>query len=104
MCTGGDGKPGNYGEALAMVTCGLDYLDAAAGSGELPEPVLGEVLLGLQAAQARQAAVRSAVLARFDAADCHDRDGYQNSLSWLRDKAGMTGPAARRAVRQMRMR
>ncbi|HEX6454384.1 MAG TPA: DUF222 domain-containing protein, partial [Trebonia sp.] len=103
MCTGGDGKPGNYGEALAMVASGLDYLGAAAGGGEIAEPVLGEVLLGLEAAGARHAAVLSAVLSRFDAGDCHDSDGYQNSSSWLRDKAGMTGPAARRQVKQMRM-
>jgi len=103
VCTGGDGKPGSYGEALAMLTRSLDYLGAAAAGGEMPEPVLGEVLLGLQAVAARQAAVRSAVLSLFDAADCHDSDGYQNSSSWLRDRARMTGPAARRQVKQMRM-
>jgi uncharacterized protein DUF222 len=103
VCAEGDGKPGGYGEALAMVAAGLDYLSAAAAAGEMPEPVLGEVLLGLEAAAARQAAARAAVLARFDAGDCHDSDGYQNSSSWLRDRAGMTGPAARRQVRQMRM-
>jgi hypothetical protein len=91
-----------YAEALAMVTSGLDYLNTAAAGGEIPEPALGEVLLGLEAAAARQAAARAAVLSRFDAADCHDSDGYQNSSSWLRDTAGMTGPAARSRVRQMR--
>jgi uncharacterized protein DUF222 len=102
VCTAGDGMPGGYAEALAMVASGLDYLGAAAAGGQIAEPVLGEVLLGLEAAGARHAAARSAVLSRFDAAGCHDADGYQNSSSWLRDKAGMTGPAARRQVRQMR--
>jgi hypothetical protein len=94
--------PDGYAEALAMVASGLDYLNTAAATGEIPEPALGEVLLGLEAAQAQQAAARSAALSLFDAADCHDADGCQNSSSWLRDKAGMTGPAARGRVKQMR--
>jgi hypothetical protein len=87
VCAKGDGKPGSYGEALAMVACSLDYLGAAAAGGEIPEPVPGEVLLGLEAA-ARQAAARAAVLSVFDAGDCHDSDGYQNSSSWLRTGRG----------------
>ncbi|MCL2586445.1 MAG: HNH endonuclease [Streptosporangiales bacterium] len=99
MCVDGDGGPGSYGEALAMVSSGLDYL----GTADLPDAVLGEVLLGLQAAGARHAAARGAVLSRFDAADAHDPEGYQNSSSWLRDRSGMTRPAARRQVRQSRI-
>jgi hypothetical protein len=91
VCTEGDGKPGGYGEALAMLACSLDYLGAAAAGGEIPEPVL----LGLEAAAAKHTAARSAVLSLFDAADCHDSDGYQNSSSWLRDKAGPTAPSPR---------
>jgi hypothetical protein len=94
--------PGGYAEALAMVASGLGYLGAAAAGGQLAEPVPGEVLLGLEAAGARHAAAQSAVLSRFDAAGGHDADEYQNSSSWLRDMAGMTGPAARRQVKQMR--
>ena len=85
-----------------MVASGLDYLNCAAASGEVDESCYGKVLRSLQAAAARHAAARSAFLSLFDAADCHDSDGYQNSSSWLRDKAGMTGPAARRQVKQMR--
>src|SRR5215468_8427845 len=81
VCTEGDGMPGGYAEALAMIAGGLDYLNAAASSGEISEPVLGEVLLGLEAVGARHAAARAAVLSRFDAAGCHDADGYQNSSS-----------------------
>jgi hypothetical protein len=81
----------------------LDRLNAAVAAVEVPESALGGVLLDLEAAGARQAALRSAVLARFDAADAHDSDGYQNSSSWLRDKAGMTQPAARGQVKQMRV-
>ncbi|MBO0804594.1 MAG: DUF222 domain-containing protein, partial [Nocardiopsaceae bacterium] len=102
MCTGGDGVPGGHTEALAMLDASLDYLASAAAAGELAEPVLGEVLLGLQAAGAKHAAARSQVLSRFDAADCHDSDAHQNSSSWLRDRAGMTLPAAKRQVKQMR--
>ena len=103
MCTHGDGTPGGYAEALAMAASGLDYLNAAAASGELADPVLGEVLLGLETAGAKQAAARASVLARFDAAGAHDADAYQNSTSWLRDKTGMTHGAARRQVKQMRV-
>jgi uncharacterized protein DUF222 len=102
VCTHGDGVPGSYTEALTMVASGLDYLNRAATSGEVDESCYGEVLRSLQAAAARHAAARSAFLSLFDAAGCHDSDGYQNSSSWLRDKAGMTGPAARRQVKQMR--
>ncbi|MBO0803556.1 MAG: DUF222 domain-containing protein [Nocardiopsaceae bacterium] len=102
MCTGGDGVPGGHAEALAMVASGLDYIASAAAEGELAEPVLGEVLLGLQSAGAKHAAARSEILSRFDAAGCHDSDAYQNSSSWLRDRAGMTLPAAKRQVKQMR--
>ncbi|MBO0802718.1 MAG: hypothetical protein J2P25_06540, partial [Nocardiopsaceae bacterium] len=90
MCTRGDGVPGGHAEALAMLSASLDYLTSAVAEGELAEPVLGEVLLGLQSAAAKHAAARSQVLSRFDAADCHDSDAYQNSSSWLRDRAGMT--------------
>ena len=99
----GDWKPGGYAEALtALVSC-LDYLGAAVADGKLADEALGEVLLGLEAAGAHQAAVRSVVLARFDAAGCHDADAHQNSSSWLRDRAGMTRSAARRQMRMARV-
>jgi hypothetical protein len=39
-----------------MTIGSLDYLGAAVAGGEIPEPALGDVLLGLEAAGARQAA------------------------------------------------
>lgn len=103
MCARGDGMPGSYAEALSTLASCLDYLGLLAEDGELADPVLGEVLLGLEAAGAKQAAVRSSVLSRFDAGDCHDADAYQTSASWLRDRAAMTRPAAQRQVKQARV-
>ena len=93
--------PGGYAEALAMDAVALDYLCAAAE--DLPDAALGEVLLGLEAAGGRLAAARAAVLARFDAANAHDADGYVNSSSWLRDRSGMTHAAAKKQVKQSRV-
>ncbi|HEY1703103.1 MAG TPA: DUF222 domain-containing protein [Trebonia sp.] len=94
--------PVSYAEALVTLAASLDRLNAAVAAGEVPESALGGILLQLETAGAKHTALRSAVLARFDAADAHDSDGYQNSSSWLRDKAGMTHPAARGQVKQMR--
>ncbi|MCL2585603.1 MAG: 13E12 repeat family protein, partial [Streptosporangiales bacterium] len=102
MCGNGD-RPGSGAEALAMITSGLDYLGAAAVGGDLGESPLGEILLSLEASGTRLAAVRASLLARFDTANAHDDDGYQNSSSWLRDRAGMTHAAARRRVKQSRL-
>jgi hypothetical protein len=103
MCSGGDGRPGDYAEALVTLAASLDHLNAAAAAGGIPEPALGGVLLELESAGAKHAAARAAVLAQFDAADAHDADGYSGSSSWLRDKAGMTHRAARGQVKQMRI-
>ena len=43
------------------------------------------------------------MLARFDAADAHDSDGYGTSASWLDAMANMTRPDAKAEVRQMRL-
>jgi hypothetical protein len=102
MCGGGDGQPGGYAEALAALAGSLDRLNAAVAAGEVPESALGEVLLELEASGAKHAALRSAVLSAFDAADAHDPDGYQNSSSWLRDKARMSHRAAKGQMKQMR--
>ena len=94
--------PGSSAEALAAITSGLEFLGAAASAGDLSESLLGEVLLHLESAAARLAAVRAEVLVRFDAA-AHDSDGYQNVSSWLRDRSGMTHAAAKRQVKQSRI-
>jgi hypothetical protein len=102
VCTGGDGTAGNYTEALAMIAAGLDYLHLAAASGEVDESQYAEVLLSLQAAESKHAAARAAFLSRFDAAGCHDSDGYQSSSSWLAGKTGVSRSVAKGQVRQMR--
>jgi hypothetical protein len=102
MCSGGDGVPGSYAEALVMLAGSLDRLNAAVAAGEIPESGLGRVLLELESAGAKYVAARAAMLSRFDAVDAHDADGYQNSSSWLRDKAGMTHRAARGQMKEMR--
>jgi hypothetical protein len=84
-----------------MIAGGLDFLNASVD--QIPEAGLGGVLLELEASRSRMTAARAAVLNRFDAAGAHDSDGYQNSSSWLRDKAGMTRPAAKGRVKEMRV-
>jgi hypothetical protein len=91
VCTGGDGKPGGYSEALAVLASCLDCLRAAAESGEVTEAAYGDVLLGLEAAGTKHAAVRAAFLHRFDAADCHDGDGVRHEVAhdeWMRRLEG----------------
>jgi hypothetical protein len=100
MGAGQDVTPGSYAGALAMIGGGLDFLNAAAD--QIPDAALGEVLLGLEEAGSKYTAARAAVLSRFDSAGAHDSDGYQNSSSWLKGKAGMSRPAARGQVKQMR--
>jgi hypothetical protein len=94
-------KPGGYVQALAMIAGGLDFLNVSAD--QIPETDLGGVLVELEASRSRMTAARAAVLNRFDAVDAHSSDGYQNSSSWLKDKAGMTRPAARGRVKEMRI-
>jgi hypothetical protein len=93
-------KPGGYIQALAMIAGGLDFLNVSAD--QIPETDLGGVLVELEASRSRMTAARAAVLNRFDAAGGHDSDGYQNSSSWLKDKAGMTRPAAKGRIKEMR--
>ncbi|MBO0804447.1 MAG: DUF222 domain-containing protein [Nocardiopsaceae bacterium] len=93
-------EPGDHADALAMAASGLDYLRASAA--QLADAALSEALLGLETVSSKLVATRAAILGQFDAAGVHDRDGHQNSSSWLRDKAGMSRPAARGQVKQMR--
>jgi len=101
VCTGDDRIPGSAGEALRMVDAGLDCLNGPAGA-DLPAAGLGEVLVSLGELQAKFAAAHAALLARFDAADAHDSDGYGTPQSWLAAMTKMTWKDAGAAVRQMR--
>jgi hypothetical protein len=102
MCTGIDGVPGNVAEALRMANASLDYLNGKAAD-EVDVAGSGAVLRSLAEVQAKFTAAHAAVLARFDAADAHDSDGYGNSVAWLMAMADMTRPDAKAEVRHMRL-
>jgi Domain of unknown function (DUF222) len=89
-------------DALQTINVGLDYLNGP-GVDELDAASYGTVLWSLAAVQAKFTAVHAAVLARFDAADAHDSDGYGTSATWLAAMADMTPRDAKAEVRQMRL-
>ena len=66
-------------------------------------PGAGTVLRSLGEIHAKFTAAYASVLARFDAADAHDSDGYGTSASWLTAMADMTPRDAKAEVRQMRL-
>jgi hypothetical protein len=99
MCTGGD--PGSAIQALAMMRAGADYL-LGPGLAEVGEAALGETLAELTVIGSKHAAAWNACLSRFDAANCHDADGYQTSAAWLAGKTRTDLIAARAQVRRMR--
>jgi hypothetical protein len=102
MCTGDDGLPGSVAEALRMADASMDYLNGPGGA-ELDPAACGAVLRSLAGVQAKFTAAHAAVLAKFDAADAHDFDGYPTSASWLAAMASMTSADAKAEVRQMRL-
>ena len=61
------------------------------------------MLRSLGEVQAKFTAAHAAVLARFDAADAHDSDGYGTSASWLAAMTDMTPRDAKGKVRRMRL-
>ena len=93
--------PGSAAEALRMAMAGLDYLNSPAGR-DLDPAALGGVLAGLGELRTRLTAARAQVLARFDAADAHDDDGYGSSCAWLMAMTRLTRKDARAAVHEMR--
>ncbi len=101
MCARGDRLPGSAAEALAMAAAAMDYLNSPA-AGTLDGPGCGDALISLGEIRGKATAAHAAFLARFDAADGHDDDGYATSSSWLAAKAKMSRAGARAAVKQMR--
>jgi hypothetical protein len=89
-------------DAVSMMNAGLDYLNGP-GAMELDAAACGAVLRSLGEIEAKFTAAHAAVLARFDAADAHDSDGYGTSAAWLMAMADMTRPDARRKVQRMRL-
>ena len=76
-------------DALRMMNAGLDYLNGP-GAGELDAASCGLVLRSLGEIEAKFTAAHASVLARFDAADAHDSDGYGTSAAWLMAMTDMT--------------
>jgi len=102
MCTADGRMFGSVAEALRMTRAGLDYLNGP-GAGELDAAAYGSVLRSLGEIEAKSTAAHAAVLARFDAADAHDCDGYGTSAAWLMAMADMTRPDAKTKVWRMRL-
>ncbi|HEX4397807.1 MAG TPA: DUF222 domain-containing protein [Trebonia sp.] len=89
-------------DALRMMNAGLDYLNGP-GAEDLDAASYGTVLRSLGEIEAKFTAAHASVLARFDAADAHDADGYGNSAAWLMAMTDMTRGDARAEVREMRL-
>ena len=102
MCTAGGRVFGSVAETLRMAAAAMDYLNGPDGAG-LDAAACGAVLWSLAQVQSKFTAAHASVLARFDAADAHDGDGYGNSAAWLMAMTGMTKLDARAEVRQMRL-
>ena len=101
MCTADGQGLGSVAEALRMTRAGLDYLNGPGA--ELDAAACGLVLRSLGEIEATFTAAHASVLARFDAADAHDSDGYGTSAAWLMAMTDMTRPDARTKVRRMRL-
>ncbi|MGH3171520.1 MAG: DUF222 domain-containing protein [Trebonia sp.] len=101
MCTGGDGIPGSAGEAVEMMDAALGFLGGAGGEA-VEASALGELLTALAGIDAKHTAMRLRLIARFDANDGHDADGYQTTGSWLAGKTRATPRQARAEARQAR--
>ena len=102
MCTADGRMFGSVAEALRMANATMDYLNGPAGN-ELDASSCGSVLRSLGEIEAKFTAAHAAVLARFDAADAHDCDGYGTSAAWLMAMTDMTRPDAKTKVRRMRL-
>lgn len=102
MCTAGGRMFGSVAEALRMANATMDYLNGPDGA-DLDAASCGTVLRSLGEIQAKFTAAHASVLARFDAADAHDSDGYGNSVAWLMAMTDMTRPDAKAKVWRMRL-
>ena len=94
-------QPLNAAEALAMTQAGLSFL-ATGEAAELPTALQAEVLTGLEQAEARLTAARSAVLSRFCAGHGYEADGQFGPKPWLRAFTRITASAATGALAWVR--
>ena len=102
MCTADGRVFGSVAEALRMANATMDYLNGPEAA-DLDPAACGTVLRSLAEVQAKFTAAHASVLARFDAADAHDADGYGTSAAWLMAMTDMTRGDARAEVWQMRL-
>ena len=102
MCTADGRVFGSVAEALRMANATMDYLNGPEAA-DLDPAACGTALRSLAEVQAKFTAAHAAVLARFDAADAHDSDGYGNSAAWLMAMTDMTRGDARAEVWRMRL-
>ena len=103
MCTADGRAFGSVAEALRMANATMDYLNGPGAGNELDAASCGSVLRSLGEIEAKFTAAHASVLARFDAADAHDSDGYGTSAAWLMAMADMTRPDAKTKVWRMRL-
>jgi len=101
MCTAGDEVPETVAEALRMADAALGYLRDPGAASLLPSE-LGGALEAIGVLGGKLAAVRAAVLARFEAERAYTADGHGSCTAWLKARGRKTGKAAGAEVRQMR--
>jgi hypothetical protein len=101
MCTADGRAFGSVAEALRMAHATMDYLNGPAAA-DLDAASCGGVLKSLGEIQAKFTAAHAAVLARFDAANAHDSDGYGTSKAWLAAMTNITPADAKAAMWRMR--
>jgi Domain of unknown function (DUF222) len=74
--------PANAAEALGMLESAAGFL-AGLDAAEMPAEAISECLLGMERADAVQAAARGQMLAVFDVKDGHLGDGQRTTRTWL---------------------
>ncbi len=94
-------KPLDAADALAMTQAGLSFLATCEGM-QLPTATQAEVLTGLEQAEARLTAARSAVLTGFCAGHGYEADGQYGPKPWLRAFTRVTPGAATGALAWVR--
>src|SRR5215469_12690414 len=103
MCLPGQppAPPASAGEALAAISAGLGYLNAA-DVGSLTTAEQAHCLRALEQATARHTAARSKILAAFHAQDGCADDGHGSTRTWLKWQTRIGGGAASDAIGWMR--
>jgi hypothetical protein len=102
MCMTGDQVPGSAADALRLMDAALDFFDGPGGDA-LDAAALGPVLAALGGLSASFAAIRAAILSRFDSAAAYGTDGYGSTAAWLAATGRTTRAAANAEVRKMRL-